>query len=121
LVRPSAVGPRDEKLAMASSSVLAPIVITSRAQPGEPTVRALGPALPAATIMARPSATAASQASERASVPSHEPSLPRLMFTTATPCVIAHSTPAMTLLILPLPRSSSTLPMYNSAAGATPR
>ena len=54
--RPSWVGPRDEKLAMASTSSVAPTVMTLRAQPGDPTVPLPGPSLPAATQTTTPRA-----------------------------------------------------------------
>src|ERR1700694_2058725 len=76
LLRPSAVGPSDENDAIASVSSVAPIVIASCAQPGEPTVPAPGPALPAATQTTCPWRIAASHVWERASLPSHAPSDP---------------------------------------------
>src|SRR5574341_774017 len=80
LTRPSLVGPRDEKPATVSVFVVAPIVITVLAQPGDPTVDAPGPAFPAATQTTTPRLTAASHIQpERPGEPGaiHGPPMPQ--------------------------------------------
>ena len=120
LTRPSAVGPRLLNEAIWSLSVLAPTVITFSAAAGLPTVLLPGPSLPAATTTVLPMSTTALQIVLRASVPSLLPLDPRDRLMTSAPFCAAHSTPAITLLMRPLPLSASTLATMIDAPGATP-
>ena len=89
-------GPRLEKEAMASSSSTAPTVSASLADPGELTVEASGPLLPAAMTnsVSEPSESSLT-AWDRGFVPSSA-SPPRLMLTTSAPWATAQAMPAST-------------------------
>ena len=124
----ASVGPRLENSARAKPyaevSAIAPTVIAAAAAPGEPTVQAAGPLLPAATTTTIPAAAAAFTALEIASVPSEQPSAPSDRLITRIPYVALLATaqvmPAMTVASVPDPELSSTLIPTSAARGATP-
>ncbi|MGY3680215.1 hypothetical protein ACVWXU_003838 [Streptomyces sp. TE33382] len=121
LMAPSPMrGPRLEKSASTSLSSTAPTVSAASALPGEPTVPAPSPSLPAAMANRTPlSADSLSTAASSGSI-SGVSLPPRLRLTMSAPCATAHSMPARMPESSPKPSSSSTLPSSSLASGATP-
>jgi hypothetical protein len=117
---PSLRGPRLEKRLAAFVLPTLPTVRAASAAPGEPTVVARGPELPAAITNNAPVfALSSLTARDIRSVPSEASWVPRLMLTTRA-LLAAHSIPARTSESWHEPLAPQTRPTTSLASGATP-